>query len=161
MALTPEDVENVVFDTTRFKMGYDVTQVDEFLEKVQKELEHLQNELDLARNGNISTGGQSIETRSPVEVLTLAQQALTAATNEAERLVRDARARAAAISSSVESEKAQIEAQIKKLEAIEIEYRNRLRNWLSGMLNDLGVELDKSSEDTNPVSVITSAPENN
>jgi len=37
MALTPEDVENVVFDTTRFKMGYDVTQVDEFLEKVQRD----------------------------------------------------------------------------------------------------------------------------
>ncbi|MEY3496674.1 MAG: hypothetical protein RJA80_897 [Actinomycetota bacterium] len=70
-------------------------------------------------------------------------------------------ARAAAISSGVESEKAQIEAQIKKLEAIEIEYRNRLRNWLSGMLNDLGVELDKSKEDTNPVNVITSVPENN
>ncbi|MFM1826128.1 MAG: hypothetical protein RLZZ37_763 [Actinomycetota bacterium] len=161
MALTPEDVENVVFDTTRFKMGYDVSQVDEFLEKVQREIEHLHNELDLARNGNNSISGQTIETRSPVEVLTLAQQALTAATNEAERLVRDARARAAAISSSVESEKAQIEAQIKKLEAIEIEYRNRLRNWLSGMLNDLGVELDATSENTNPVNVITSAPENN
>ena len=161
MALTPEDVENVVFDTTRFKMGYDVTQVDEFLEKVQREIEHLHNELDLARNGNSITGSQTIDSRSPVEVLTLAQQALTAATNEAERLVRDARARAAAISSGVESEKAQIEAQIKKLEAIEIEYRNRLRNWLSGMLNDLGVELDKSKEDTNPINVITSVPENN
>ena len=161
MALTPDDVENVVFDTTRFKMGYDVTQVDEFLEKVQRELEHLHNELDLARNGNTSVNGQTIETRSPVEVLTLAQQALTAATNEAERLVRDARARAAAISSSVESEKAQIEAQIKKLKAIEIEYRNRLKNWLSGMLSDLGVELDKSSQDTNPVNVIPSVQENN
>lgn len=160
MALTPEDVENVVFDTTRFKMGYDVSQVDEFLEKVQRELEHLHNELDLAKSGNTTVSGQTIETRSPVEVLTLAQQALTAATNEAERLVRDARARAAAISSSVESEKAQIEAQIKKLEAIEIEYRNRLRNWLSGMLNDLGVQLDQAKEDTNPVNVITTAPEN-
>jgi len=60
----------------------------------------------------------------------------------------------------VESEKAQIEAQIKKLEAIEIEYRNRLRNWLSGMLNDLGVQLDQAKEDTNPVNVITTAPEN-
>ena len=35
MALTPDDIANVVFDTTRFKMGYDVQQVDDFLEKVQ------------------------------------------------------------------------------------------------------------------------------
>ncbi len=160
MALTPEDVANVVFDTTRFKMGYDVQQVDDFLEKVQREIEQLNNELEIAKSGSSSLTGATTDTRSPVEVLTLAQQALTAATNEAERLVRDARARAAAISSGVESEKAQIEAQIKKLEAIEIEYRNRLRNWLSGMLNDLGVELDKSSEKTNPVNVITSAPQN-
>ena len=57
-------------------------------------------------------------------------------------------------------EKAQIEAQIKRLEAIEIDYRNRLRNWLSGMLNDLGAQLNDSIENTEPVNVITSAPEN-
>jgi len=57
--------------------------------------------------------------------------------------------------------KLKLKLKSKKLEAIEIEYRNRLRNWLSGMLNDLGVELDKSKEDTNPVNVITSVPENN
>ena len=38
MALTPEDVANVVFDTTRLRMGYDVAQVDEFLEKVADEI---------------------------------------------------------------------------------------------------------------------------
>ena len=161
MALTPEDVENVVFDTTRFKMGYDVQQVDDFLEKVQNEIEFLQNELIMAKNGSSLSSTSGVDPRSPVEVLTLAQQALTAATNEAERLVRDARARAAAISSSVESEKAQIEAQIKKLEAIEIEYRNRLRTWLTGMLSDLGSELDSNQDDTNEVNIITSVPENN
>jgi DivIVA domain-containing protein len=36
MALTPEDVSNVVFDTTRLRMGYDVAQVDEFLERVAR-----------------------------------------------------------------------------------------------------------------------------
>jgi len=161
MALTPEDVANVVFDTTRLRTGYDVSQVDEFLERVAEEIAALQNEVEMARKGNSLSSSQSIDTKSPVEVLTLAQQALTAATNEAERLVREARARAASISSSVESEKAQIEAQIKRLEAIEIDYRNRLRNWLSGMLNDLGAQLNDSIDSTGPVNVITSAPENN
>ena len=160
IALTPEDIESVVFDTTRLRMGYDVAQVDEFLDKVAQEIAALQNEVEMARQGSYLSTTQSVDTKSPVEVLTLAQQALTAATNEAERLVREARARAASISSSVESEKAQIEAQIKRLEAIEIDYRNRLRSWLSGMLNDLGAQLNDSIENTGPVNVITSAPEN-
>ncbi len=160
MALTPEDVANVVFDTTRLRTGYDVAQVDEFLERVAEEIAALQNEVEIARKGSSLSSSQSVDAKSPVEVLTLAQQALTAATNEAERLVREARARAASISSSVESEKAQIEAQIKRLEAIEIDYRNRLRNWLSGMLNDLGAQLNDSIDSTGPVNVITSAPEN-
>ncbi|MFY8204243.1 MAG: DivIVA domain-containing protein, partial [Actinomycetes bacterium] len=146
--------------TTRMRMGYDVAQVDEFLEKVADEIASLQNELEMAHRGTSLSSSQSVDTKSPVEVLTLAQQALTAATNEAERLVREARAMAASISSSVESEKAQIEAQIKRLEAIEIDYRNRLRNWLSGMLTDLGAQLNDSIESTEPVNVITSAPEN-
>jgi DivIVA domain-containing protein len=161
MALTPEDVANVVFDTTRLRMGYDVAQVDKFLERVAEEIAALQNEVEMAQKGASLSSSQSVDTKSPVEVLTLAQQALTAATNEAERLVREARARAASISSSVESEKAEIEAQIKRLEAIEIDYRNRLRNWLSGMLNDLGAQLNDSIDSTGPVNVITSAPENN
>lgn len=160
MSLTPEDVANVVFDTTRLKMGYDVAQVDEFLEKVAEEIAALQNEVEMARKTTSLSTPQGVDTKSPVEVLTLAQQALTGATNEAERLVREARARAAAISSNVESEKAQVEAQIKRLEAIEIDYRNRLRTWLSGLLTDLGAQLNDSIESTGPVNVITSAQEN-
>jgi DivIVA domain-containing protein len=160
MALTPEDVANVVFDTTRLRMGYDVAQVDEFLERVTQEIASLQNEVEMARKETSLSSTQSVDTKSPVEVLTLAQQALTAATNEAERLVREARARAASISSSVESEKAEVESQIRRLEAIEIDYRNRLRNWLSGLLSDLGAQLNDSIDSTGPVNVITSAPEN-
>jgi DivIVA domain-containing protein len=160
MALTPEDVSNVVFDTTRLRMGYDVAQVDEFLERVVEEIARLQNEVEMASKGSSLSSSQSVDTKSPVEVLTLAQQALTGATNEAERLVREARARAASISSNVESERAQVEAQIKRLEAIEIDYRNRLRSWLSGLLTDLGAQLNDSIESTTPVNVITSAPEN-
>ena len=160
MALTPEDVSNVVFDTTRLRMGYDVAQVDEFLERVVEEIARLQNEVEMARKGSSLSSSQSVDTKSPVEVLTLAQQALTGATNEAERLVREARARAASISYNVASERAQVEAQIKRLEAIEIDYRNRLRSWLSGLLTDLGAQLNDSIENTTPVNVITSAPEN-
>ena len=73
MALTPEDVANVVFDTTRMRMGYDVSQVDEFLEKVADEIASLQNELEMAHRGTSLSSSQSVDTKSPVEVLTLAK----------------------------------------------------------------------------------------
>lgn len=160
MALTPEEVSSVVFDTTRWRTGYDIKQVDAFLIKIVEEIAFLQNEVEMAKRGTTLSSSQSVDTKSPVEVLTLAQQALTAATNEAERLVREARARAASISSSVESEKAEISAQIKRLEAIEVEYRTRLRGWLSGLLTDLGPQLHESIDSTGPVKVITEAPQN-
>lgn len=159
MALTPEEVSSVVFDTTRWHTGYDIKQVDAFLVKVVEEIAFLQNEVEMAKRGTNLSSSQSVDTKSPVEVLTLAQQALTAATNESERLVREARARAASISSSVESEKAEISAQIKRLEAIEVEYRNRLRGWLSGLLTDLGPQLHESIDSTGPVKVITETPQ--
>ena len=56
---------------------------DEFLEKVADEIASLQNEVEMARRGTSLSSSQSVDTKSPVEVLTLAQQALTAATNEA------------------------------------------------------------------------------
>jgi len=160
MALTPEEVSSVVFDTTRWRTGYDIKQVDAFLVKIVEEISFLQNEVEMAKRGTTLSSSQSVDTKSPVEVLTLAQQALTAATNEAERLVREARARAASISSSVESEKAEISAQIKRLEAIEVEYRTRLRGWLSGLLTDLGPQLHESIDSTGPVKVITETPQN-
>ncbi len=160
MSLSPEDVANIVFDTTRLKMGYDVAQVDAFLEEVQDTINKLQQELVEARNGEALSNVHNADTKSPVEVLALAQQALTAATSESERLVRDARARAASISSSIESERNQIETQIKRLEAVEIDYRNRLRNWLSVMLQDLGGEIEAGAQSTGPVNVITSSSEN-
>ncbi len=41
MALTPQDVRNVRFTTTRFRPGYDEDEVDAFLDSVIEELERL------------------------------------------------------------------------------------------------------------------------
>ena len=36
-----------------------------------------------------------------------------------------------------------------------MEYRNRLRGWLSGLLTDLGPQLHESIDSTGPVKVVT------
>src|SRR5881392_675418 len=41
MPLTPEDVANKRFTTTRFRNGYDEDEVDEFLDEVEAELARL------------------------------------------------------------------------------------------------------------------------
>jgi DivIVA domain-containing protein len=66
MPLTPADIRNKEFNTTRIRAGYDQEEVDEFLEHVEAELDGLlrDNEKLRARLGENSRGGQL-----PVRVL--------------------------------------------------------------------------------------------
>jgi DivIVA domain-containing protein len=137
MVLRPQDVENAKFDIRRFRVGYDIEQVDDFLDYLQAEIAALQTQVINSQSAASVSALSEVSDKEPAEILGLAQQALKAANSEAERVVRDARARAASITSSVEAERIAIEAEVKKLEAIETEYRSRLKDWLSGMLNDL------------------------
>lgn len=50
MPLTPEDVANKQFTSTRLKPGYDETEVDEFLDEVEAELSRLYRENDELRS---------------------------------------------------------------------------------------------------------------
>src|SRR3954468_21150615 len=49
MTLTPEDVANKRFSTTRFRPGYDEDEVDAFLDEVEAELTRLLTESDALR----------------------------------------------------------------------------------------------------------------
>jgi DivIVA domain-containing protein len=149
MALRPQDIENAKFDLRRFRAGYDVEQVDDFLDYLQAEIASLQSQVINTQSAASVNALSEIADKDPAEILGLAQQALKAANSEAERVVRDARARAASITSSVETERKAIEAEVKKLEAVESEYRRRLKDWLSGMLHDLdGMEQLPSVQNT-------------
>jgi DivIVA domain-containing protein len=149
MALRPQDIENAKFDLRRFRAGYDVEQVDDFLDYLQAEIASLQSQVINTQSAASVNALSEIADKDPAEILGLAQQALKAANSEAERVVRDARARAASITSSVETERKAIEAEVKKLEAVESEYRRRLKDWLSGMLHDLdGMEQLSSVQNT-------------
>jgi DivIVA domain-containing protein len=149
MALRPQDIENAKFDLRRFRAGYDVEQVDDFLDYLQAEIASLQSQVINTQSAASVNALSEIADKDPAEILGLAQQALKAANSEAERVVRDARARAASITSSVETERKAIAAEVKKLEAVESEYRRRLKDWLSGMLHDLdGMEQLPSVQNT-------------
>ena len=58
MPLTPEDVANKQFTSTRLKPGYDETEVDEFLDEVEAELVRLTSENGDLR-GRLTAAGHS------------------------------------------------------------------------------------------------------
>ena len=66
MPLTPEDVANKQFTSTRLKPGYDETEVDEFLDEVEAELTRLYRENDELRS-KVAAAGRAEPTQAPVE----------------------------------------------------------------------------------------------
>ncbi|NIR60806.1 MAG: DivIVA domain-containing protein, partial [Gammaproteobacteria bacterium] len=50
MPLTPQDVQDKQFATVRLKEGYDMEEVDDFLDEVQAELERLHRENEELRD---------------------------------------------------------------------------------------------------------------
>jgi DivIVA domain-containing protein len=50
MPLTPAEVRAATFSTRRFRLGYDVDEVDQFLDQVEGDLAQLTSELRIARD---------------------------------------------------------------------------------------------------------------
>src|SRR6476469_4078692 len=68
MPLTPEDVSNKRFTPVRLREGYDMGEVDQFLDEVEAELERLLKENDDLRTKlSAAQGGAPVVTERPAE----------------------------------------------------------------------------------------------
>src|SRR5437764_12329357 len=117
MPLTPEDVQNKRFTTTRFRPGYDEDEVDAFLDEVETELTRLlqENKTLAARAASAvaappppqapapveapaapepAEGGQDAALRTLLLAQRTADEAIAQARKEAEQIVGEARTRA-------------------------------------------------------------------
>src|SRR3954447_22732131 len=67
MPLTPEDVSNKRFTPVRLREGYDMGEVDQFLDEVEAELARLTRENDdlRAKLAAAQTGGSSFQDNPP------------------------------------------------------------------------------------------------
>ncbi len=62
MPLTPEDVRNKRFTPVRLREGYDMGEVDQFLDEVESELDRLgQENNDLRAKAGVASGSKSLE----------------------------------------------------------------------------------------------------
>jgi DivIVA domain-containing protein len=95
--LTPEEVRDVVFDHAPvFHRGYDETQVDEFLDRVETTLVSMQRALleqQLQLNGQSprSTDGRGSQPATGQEHRAIADQVITDARRRADEIVENAR----------------------------------------------------------------------
>ena len=153
MPLTPEDVRKKTFTPVRLREGYDMGEVDQFLDEVEAELTRLHRENDDLRAkvagpptdkpGTASPGptAQPAQAPGPVqkpepvaspaaktvpEASSAAARLLEIATNNADQLVNEARTEADGILGSARTEAERLEGDARsKVEQMESDARTR------------------------------------
>ncbi len=161
MPLTASDVANKQFTTVKLREGYNMEEVDGFLDEVEAELGRLHREIDdLTARANATAAAPAAPapaapaapvaaaavaaaapSDSAVRMLELAQKTadehVAGAKAEADRILADARATHARTMGDLESERTAMQTKVEELRAFEKEYRTRLRSYLEGQLRDL------------------------
>lgn len=194
MALTPEDVVNKRFQSTKFREGYDQDEVDDFLDEVVVELRRLTAENDELKARLAGGGGTSApesgavsaaetvsapvvaeptpepvpaapvaatpapaaevadETAGTTNLLQLARRlheehvkegaqkrdALVAEGHAtAARVVAEAEAKQRAQINALDQERGALEKKIDELRNFERDYRQKLKSYIEGQLNEL------------------------
>lgn len=146
MSLTPEDVKEQKF-REKFK-GYDVDEVDAFLEQVMHALSELTDERDALRRQLEESEGEEpneLLARTLMTAQRAADETLAAAQAEAEQVLADARSRAARTldeaQQRIESERAALDAESSRvaraaesLTSFRSEYRSRVQAVIAEQL---------------------------
>jgi cell division septum initiation protein DivIVA len=148
----------------KLREGYNMEEVDGFLDEVEAELGRLHREIDdLTAKAAAAPMAAAAPPPAPVEaviaapvpvaapaaaptdaavrMLELAQKTadeyVNAAKSEAATILADAQATHQRTMGDLESERASVQAKVDGLRAFEKEYRTRLRSYLEGQLRDL------------------------
>jgi DivIVA domain-containing protein len=111
MALTPEDVRNKQFTTVRFKEGYDLDEVDNFLDEIEESLSAVTREAEDLRATAKGEVPESI--REEIRALGDENARLKSELDQSAKALADAHARAVYSEDSVASDEALLSAQVR------------------------------------------------
>jgi DivIVA domain-containing protein len=135
MTLTPDDVSNQRFKEKR--KGYDVDEVDAFLERVMQALAELIDERDRLRRTLEERGGEDPDTllaRTLVTAQRAADETVAAAQAEASRLLDEAQQRTEGERSALEAESTRVARAAESLVRFRSEYRTRVQAVIAEQL---------------------------
>lgn len=148
MALSALDVHTKQFKLVRNSTGYDMDEVDSFLDEVEAEIGRLSVELETAQE-RLSAPPTMAETAPETETTsTAAARILEMAQRTADEYVDDARRKADAMVGDaekaarksvkkLEAQRADLEARVTALRTFESEIRARLTGYFQSQLADL------------------------
>lgn len=155
MVLTAQDVHDKQFKLVRQTTGYDMDEVDAFLDEVEAELSRLHERITAAEAGQSPDAMHSAPGPAPestvsaaARLLELAQRTadehLAEAKRQADAVAAEAQQRSNDILAALEAQRGELEGKVSRLRSFEASIRSRLRGYLETQLRDL----DASAEQT-------------
>jgi DivIVA domain-containing protein len=153
MALSSQDVHDKQFKLVRNSTGYDMDEVDSFLDEVEAEIARLSDELGVAQE-QLATTSAAPEAQSTsaaaARILEMAQRTadeyMADARRKADSMVTDAEKAARKSVKRLEAQRADLEARVTALRTFESEIRSRLTGYFQSQLADLST-LDQGADE--------------
>ena len=153
MALSSQDVHDKQFKLVRNSTGYDMDEVDAFLDEVEAEIARLSDELGAAQEQLAAMSAvPEAETTSAAaaRILEMAQRTsdeyLADARRKADSMVTDAEKTARKAVKKLEVQRGDLETRVTALRTFESEIRSRLTGYFQSQLADLGALADEGDE---------------
>jgi DivIVA domain-containing protein len=153
MALSPQDVHDKQFKLVRNSTGYDMDEVDSFLDEVEAEVARLTDELAIARE-QLAAAAPVPEaagtSAAAARILEMAQRTadeyVAEARRKADAMVTDAEKSARKSVKRLEAQRIDLEARVSALRTFESEIRARLTGYFQSQLADLTALADEGEQ---------------
>lgn len=153
MALSSQDVHDKQFKLVRNSTGYDMDEVDAFLDEVEGEIARLSDELGAAQeqlDAKAAVPEAETTAAAAARILEMAQRTadeyLTDARRKADSMVTDAEKAARKSVKRLEAQRSDLEGRVGALRTFESEIRSRLTGYFQSQLADLNALADEPKE---------------
>ncbi len=148
MALSAQDVHDKQFKLVRNSTGYDMDEVDAFLDEVEAEIARLADELQVCQEKAAASAAPDTEAASAAgaRILEMAQHTadeyIADARRTADGMVADAEKAARKSVKKLEAQRRELEGRVGALKTFESEIRSRLTGYFQSQLEDLSALAD-------------------
>ncbi len=153
MALSAQDVHDKQFKLVRNSTGYDMDEVDAFLDEVEAEIARLTDAVAAAHEQSAAASagaGAEPTSAAAARILEMAERTadeyIADARQKADSMVSDAEKSARKSVKKLEAQRVDLEARVTALRTFETEIRSRLTGYFQSQLADLKALADDGEQ---------------